>query len=255
MAVPNQKNTNVRLLACLVDEDDTDDSDYRFLLNRQNVKYVTTAPGIFCKAEDCRTFEPILLSKLLPLFPIGDWNKGHMAKDPKTGEITFVKTETTYLTGVENLWHPVKLNELDFTRQDRVKQRVHISTHPELNDGKPVLIKIAVWPWEIASIEVETTAYQRIKDSGIGPKFLGHVTEGKDGREVGFVVEWVQAQWLQGRETSTAVKRLWGDCISLEPSLEISTNTTFSCGIDLTWFWLTLRWRSITVRRRSLKTR
>ena len=106
-----------------------------------------------------------------------------------------------YLAGVENLWHPVKLNELDLTRQDRVRQRVHISTLtlPELNDGEPVLTKLAVWPWEITYIEVETTAYQWINDSGIGPKFFGHLTEGKDGRVVGFVAE-CKARGPRGRE-------------------------------------------------------
>jgi hypothetical protein len=210
MTVPKPKNANVRLLACLVDEDDTYDSDYRFLFDRQHVKYVTTAPGTFRGAEDDRTFEPILLGELLPPFPIGNWNKGHVAKDPKTGEVAFVKTETVCLVGVENLWHPVKLNELDFTRQDRLRQQVHISTHPEINDGQPVLIKLAVWPWEITSIEVETTAYQWINGSGIGPKFFGHLTEGKDGRVVGFIVEWVQGARAAGSGDIEGCKKALG---------------------------------------------
>jgi hypothetical protein len=133
-----------------------------------------------------------------------------VAKHPKTGEVTFAKTETVHLAGVENLWHPVKLNELDFTRQDEVRQRVHISTHPELNDGEPVLIKLAVWPWEIASIEVETTAYQWINDTGIGPKFFGHLTEGKDGRVVGFVAEWVQGARAAGPGDIESCKKALG---------------------------------------------
>ncbi|EEY17802.1 conserved hypothetical protein [Verticillium alfalfae VaMs.102] len=71
MAVPKPNNTNVRLLACLVDEEDTDYSEYRFLVDRQHVKYVTTAPGTCRGAEDCRTFGPTLLSQLLPPLPIG----------------------------------------------------------------------------------------------------------------------------------------------------------------------------------------
>lgn len=210
MTVPKPKNANVQLLACLVDEDNTDDSDYRFLIDRQHIKYVTTAPGTFREAEDHRTFEPILLGKLFPPFPIGDWNRGHVAKDPQTGEDTFVKTETVHLAGVENLWHPARLNELDFTQQDRVRQRVHISTHPELNNGEPVLVKLAVWPWEIAFIEAETAAYQWINDSGIGPKFLGHLTEGKDGRVIGFVVEWVQGARAAGLGDMDSCKKALG---------------------------------------------
>ncbi|KAF5000135.1 hypothetical protein FGRMN_1949 [Fusarium graminum] len=186
-----QHNANVRLLACLVDEDDIDDSDYRFLVDEKHVKYVTTAPGAFLGAEDDRTFEPILLGELLPSFPAGDWNKGHVARDPAIGKPIFVKTETVQLPHVNNCWHPASFNELEFTEKARLKQRVRVSTHPVINDGKPVVIKLAVWPWEIPYVETETAAYERIKDLQIGPKFLGHVTEGKDGRVVGFVAEWI----------------------------------------------------------------
>ena len=55
-----------------------------------------------------------------------------------------------------------------------------------------MLVKLAVWPREILSMEVETAAYQWISDSSIGPKFLGHLIEGKDRRVVGFVTEWVE---------------------------------------------------------------
>ncbi|KAM0302641.1 hypothetical protein HYE67_009746 [Fusarium culmorum] len=192
MAAPQERNTNIKLLACLVDPDDTDDSDYRFLVDRQHVKYVSTAPGTFRGAEDDRTFEPILLGELLPSFPTGDWNNGYAVRDPETEKAVFSRTETVQLAGVKKCWHPVKLNELEFTRKERLRQRVHVSTHPKVQGGKPVLIKLAVWPWEISSIVAETAAYQWISDSGIGPKFLGHLTEGKDGRVVGFVTEWVE---------------------------------------------------------------
>ncbi|KAM3457628.1 hypothetical protein MY3296_001060 [Beauveria thailandica] len=195
-----QRNANVRLLACLVDEDDTTDGDYRFLVDGQYVKYVSTAPGTFRGAEDDRTFEPVLLGELLPQFPAGHWNSGHVSRSPETGRASFVRTDTVPFDGVENLWHPAKLNELDFTRQDRLRQRVHVSTHPEINNGRPVLIKLAVWPWEIPSIEMETAAYQWISDTGIGPEFLGHLTEGKDGRVVGFVTEWLERARAAGPE-------------------------------------------------------
>ncbi|KAI0164027.1 hypothetical protein GGR57DRAFT_452093 [Xylariaceae sp. FL1272] len=210
MAVPRPRNANVQLLACLVDEDDIDDSDYRFLADGHRVRYVTTAPGTFDGAEDDRTFEPVLLGELFPPFPTGSWNKGHVAKDTATREPTFIKVETVQLAGIKNAWHPVKLNEFDFTQQRRIRQRVHVSTHPELNDGEPVLIKLAIWPWEIASMEVETTAYQLIDGRGIGPKFLGHVTEGNDGRVVGIITEWVQGARAAGPEDIECCKRALG---------------------------------------------
>ncbi|KAH6969347.1 hypothetical protein DER45DRAFT_549034 [Fusarium avenaceum] len=210
MTALRKKNVNVRLLACLVDGDDTDDSDYRFLVDGQHVKYVTTAPGTFLGAEEDRTFEPILLGELFPSFPAGDWNQGHLARDPETGKAVFVRTESVQFAGVQNLWHPMKLNELDFTRQDRVRQRVHISTHPDINGGKPVLIKLAVWPWEIPSIEIETSAYQWMSDSGIGPKFLGHLTGGRDGRVVGFVAEWIEGARAAGSADIDGCKKALG---------------------------------------------
>ncbi|KAF5678369.1 kinase-like domain-containing protein [Fusarium heterosporum] len=185
-----QHNANIRLLACLVDEDDTEDSDYRFLVDGKYVKYVTTAPGAFLGAEEDRTFEPILL-ELLPSFPTGDWNKGHVARDPVIGKPIFVKTETVKFPQVSDCWHPAKFNELEFTEKARLKQRVRVSTHPAINDGKPVVVKVAVWPWEISYAGTETVAYERIKDRQIGPKFLGHITEGKDGRVIGLVTEWI----------------------------------------------------------------
>ncbi|KAJ6443689.1 3-ketosteroid-delta-1-dehydrogenase [Purpureocillium lavendulum] len=210
MTAPQKRNANVRLLACLVDDADTDDSDYRFLVDGQHFKYISTAPGTFRGAEDDRTFEPILLGELLPPFPAGDWNQGHAARDPETGKASFIRTEMVQFAGVKDCWHPVKLNELDFTRQDRVRQRVHVATHPEVEGGRPVLVKLAVWPWEIPDIEVETAAYQWIGNSGIGPKFLGHLTEGKDGRVVGFVAEWVAGARAAGPEDIDGCKQALG---------------------------------------------
>ncbi|WQF81206.1 Putative protein kinase-like domain superfamily [Colletotrichum destructivum] len=186
MVAPEKKNANVRLLACLIDEDNTDDSDYRFLVDGQHVKYVSTAPGTFAGHEDDRTFELVLLSELFPPFPT------------ETGEATFDRTERVQFSGVKHVWHPMILNELDFTRLDRLKQRVHLSTHPRVEGGKPVLVKLAVWPWEIPYAEAETAAYQWLSDSGVGPRFLGHLPEGKSGRVIGFVAEWLDDAWSAG---------------------------------------------------------
>lgn len=198
MTAPRERNANVRLLAYLIDEDDEDDSDYRFVVDEKQVKYVCTAPYTFLGAEGDRTFEQVLLSELFPPFPAGDWNRGHAARDPETGKATFVRLEKVQFAGVKNVWHPVELNELDFTRVDRLRQRVHVSTHPRVNGGKPVLVKFAVWPWDIPYMEEETTAYQWLNNSGVGPKFLGHLTEGKDGRVIGLVAEWVEGARAAG---------------------------------------------------------
>lgn len=210
MAAPDQKNANVQLLACLVDEEDDGDSDYRFLVDGRSVKYITTAPGAFRGAEEDRTFEPILLGELLPPFPAGPWNTGHIARSPDTGCAAFVRTETVQLPGVEGLWHPVTLSEVEFTRQDRYRQRVHISTHPGVNGGRPVVVKLAVWPWEIGLAEAETAAYRWIRDSGVGPRFLGHLAEDGDGRVVGFVIEWLDGARAAGPEDLDGCRKALG---------------------------------------------
>ncbi|KAG4427289.1 hypothetical protein IFR05_017227 [Cadophora sp. M221] len=153
MAVHWQNNANVRLLACLVDEDDTIDSDYRFLVDNQHVKYVTTAPGTFSDAEDDRTFEPILLDELFPPFPTGD---------------------------LEQLSRRQGLRDQESRlRQDR---------------ESPVC-------WGEESL---------ISGTGVGPKFLGHLTEGENGRVVGFVAEYVEGASNAGPEDFDGCKKALG---------------------------------------------
>ncbi|KAF4952548.1 hypothetical protein FGADI_6619 [Fusarium gaditjirri] len=133
MIAPQERNTNVRLLAYLIDDDDTNDSDYRFLVNG---------------AKDDRTFEPILLGELPPPFPTGDWNHGYVARDPESGKATFVRTETVQFAG--------------------------------------------------------------ISDSRASPNFLGHFTEGKDGRVVGFIAEWVEGTRAAGPADINDCKKALG---------------------------------------------
>jgi predicted Ser/Thr protein kinase len=213
MSASERRNTNVRLLACLCtpDEDDTADSDYRFLVDGQHVKYVTTAPDIFSGAdEEDRTWEPVLLGKLLPPFPPGDWNQGHVVKDPNTEQVVFDTVEKVDFPGVKNVWHPTQLNEVDFTREEEFRQRVSVATHPSLNNGKPVVIKFAIWPWEIPFLDVETSVYEMISKCGIGPEFFGHIREGKEGRVIGFAYEWVQGARHAGPDDFESCKEALG---------------------------------------------
>ncbi|KAF4961711.1 hypothetical protein FGADI_74 [Fusarium gaditjirri] len=120
------------------------------------VEYVITAPGTFPYDHKDRAFETILLESLLP---------------------------GTSLHG--NL--PL------FTREERLRQRVHISTHPDVNSGKSLLVKFAVWAWKIGDVGAATAAYKWLQNIEVVPSFLGHVTEGKDGRVIGFVSEFMES--------------------------------------------------------------
>lgn len=188
-----ERNDNVQLLAALADWDDVEDSEYRFLVDGKDVKYITTAPGIFPK--DDRTFAPILI-RLLPTFPTGDWNEGYVSKDKITGERAFTRTTTSILPGVKNNWHPIKIDHLELIKLARLRQNVHTVSHPRFS--RHMVFKFAVFPWQIPQIELETTAYEWIKAAGIGPNFVGHVTEA--GRTTGFLMDLVEGVHTAGQE-------------------------------------------------------
>ena len=188
-----ERNDNVQLLAALVDWDYVEDSEYRFLVDGKDVKYITTAPRSFPK--DDRTFAPILIP-LLPKFPTGDWNEGYVSKDRITGELAFTRTTTNILPGVKNSWHPMRIDHLELIKLARLRQNIYKVSHPRF--PRPMVVKFAEFPWKIRQIELETTAYERINGSGIGPNFLGHVTEA--GRTIGFLMDLVEGVRTAGQE-------------------------------------------------------
>ena len=178
------RNSNVQLLAALVDSNDEDEGDYRFLVDGKHVKYVTVDPGVL--PRDDRTFAPILLPTL-PAFPPGDWNEGHISKDPLDGHPVFSRYTHSDLPGVSNTWHRTHIDHLELKKLNRIRQNIHVVTHPLFD--RPVLVKFAVFPWQMPYFEAETTAYEWVDGRGVGPKFLGHLTEG--GRVFGFVTEYI----------------------------------------------------------------
>ena len=69
------------LLQAEVDEDDQ--SFFRLLIDGQSIKYVTIESGLYTAEDMC--FGPALVA-FLPEFPLGDWNDGLVARDPKSGQ-------------------------------------------------------------------------------------------------------------------------------------------------------------------------
>ncbi|KAI0536709.1 hypothetical protein GGR58DRAFT_378695 [Xylaria digitata] len=178
----NNTAANIQLLTVLVDSKDEDESEYRFLINGKDVKYVTVDPGVFPK--DDRNFAPVLVP-LLPPFPPGDWTEGHISKDPSTGRPVFSRTTNQVLPRVESTWHPTQIDHLELKKLERLRQNIHLVTHPLFN--RPVIVKFAEFPWRIPYYEAETTAYEWIEGAGVSSKFLGHLTEA--GRVIGFILE------------------------------------------------------------------
>lgn len=131
-------------------------------------------------------------------------------KDAETGEVTFVETWTEVYAAVETLWCPVSVNEVDFKQVQNLKGNVLVVTNPFMNVGIPVVVKIATWPWGIPYLEAETTAYRAICDTGVGPRFLAHITEGINGRVIGFAMEWIPNARAAGPGDLEACKEALG---------------------------------------------
>ncbi|KAG6029706.1 hypothetical protein E4U19_000816 [Claviceps sp. Clav32 group G5] len=92
-----------------------------------------------------------------------------VARDPVTGRATFIRTEEVLLARVKSFWHDVKLDELEISHPDRLRQNVHVVTHPKINGGGPVHMKLAVLAQNFSAIS----------------------PEGPNGRIIGFITEWL----------------------------------------------------------------
>lgn len=189
------KNSNVQLLATLVDTDDQEDGEYRFLVDGTRVKYVTVAPGVL--PPDSRTFGPAVLAGLPP-FPPGDWNVGHVGSTAAaTGEPAFLSTATASLPGVKATWHATRIDHLELRTVERLRQSIHIVSHPLFD--RPVVAKFTEFPWQTPFVEAETAAYRWLEGSGVAaPRFLGQSRRG--GGSLGSCWSTLATRGPRGRE-------------------------------------------------------
>lgn len=172
-------NSNIRLLTVLVDCNDEEEGDYRFLVDEKHVKYVTVDPGVFIpkgRSDLCARAHSSAAT-----FPPGNWNEGHISKDPLTQRPVFARVTRSDLPEIRNTWHDRRIDHLELKELDRVRQNIHHVTCPAFD--VPVLVKFAEFHWQMPYFKAETTAYEWIEGKGIGPRFLGHLTE--DGRVFG----------------------------------------------------------------------
>lgn len=174
------KQPKIELLQAEVAEDDQ--SFFRLLVDGLSIKYITVEPGIYNGEDMC--FGPSLVS-LLPEFPTGDWNDGLVAKDARDGRPHFAYANLTRFPGVQNTWHGTYVDYLELSIARKLRTGIYEATCSIFENV--VIAKFARFPWEIQYIENETTAYQWITGHGIGPQFLGHLTE--NGRVIGFLME------------------------------------------------------------------
>lgn len=174
------RNDRVKMLQASIDEEY--ESHFRFLVDRTFVKYITIDVGLF--STDDLAFAPVLLP-LLPQFPPGDWNIGRISKDLTTGEPVFSELAKESLQRVHQTWHNTFIDILDLPMDQKIRSNVYRVTHPKFTNT--VIAKFATFLWEVDWLDDETRAYRWIDGTGIGPGFLGHLTE--EGRVIGFLLE------------------------------------------------------------------
>ncbi|GFN16002.1 hypothetical protein ABZX51_002724 [Aspergillus tubingensis] len=174
----------IELLQAEVDENDQ--SFFRLLVNGQSIKYITVEPGIYSTEDMC--FAPSLVS-MLPDFPLGDWNEGLISRDANDNQPCFTSIKLTQFPGVQDIWHETHVDYLDLSVEKKLRTGIYKVKCPQY-DNVVVVAKFARFPWEVQYIGNETTAYQWISGHGIGPGFLGHVTE--SGRVIGFLIEYIR---------------------------------------------------------------
>lgn len=99
---------DLQLLQASIDPDS--ESDFRILVDKRFVKYLTIDAGLFELHE--MAFGPTLFS-LLPRFPTEEWNKGRISRDPLKGTVYFSSISRVQLPGILTAWHTTHIDHLD----------------------------------------------------------------------------------------------------------------------------------------------
>lgn len=188
---------SLRLLQAEVDRGEGD-SYLRLLHEGKYVKFVEVAAGVYEPDDLC--FGPAITALLEPILPEGIWNYGYVAKDPTTGCPRFTKSSQKQYQGVESVWHPTMVDHLDLVLGMKLKTGVYDANCSRFD--VPLVVKFAVWEWEMDLVDTECATYECIEGHNIGPKFLGHIVE--EGRVIGFIAERLRDEFGDARHATRA---------------------------------------------------
>lgn len=212
-----------------------DDSDYRILVGT-TFKYVTVLAGTLDVASIVTM--PVNFQSILPPLPYYEdgWNTACISRNAASGELEAALSQIE-LPGVQNIWHPEMVNCLDL---EKIEQRGLVAYEcawkPDAAAGSPstsepqdqqqssrrqrtMLAIMAAFPYGIEGVEDETRIHQLLQNTGIAPKFLGHIHE--EGRVTGFLLEKPEGRpaCIDDLEVCAAALRrlhglgiLYGDC-------------------------------------------
>lgn len=171
---------------------------HRYLFDDNTVRYIE----INCSHNDHFHNAP------LPGIPDGNWNWAMIDRDQQTGQPTFQKPRIKARQGFTSTWNLPSVDHLTLQLYEGTNRHGRYTTchdSPSRIFGCSIVVKIAHFDdgiqgiTGIADIEKECEIYWRIQGQGIGPKFLGYVTEGN--QKIGFVLEkFEEARQPESRE-------------------------------------------------------
>ncbi|CAF9918223.1 MAG: hypothetical protein HETSPECPRED_003703 [Heterodermia speciosa] len=163
------------------------ENHFRVLVDGKDIKYLSIDNGVY--DVDDMAFPPALVPRL-PTLPDGHWNLGHIAISENTRDPEFDWTVWKDFSSIRKLWHPVYVDYLSLRLGKCLRSNVcEVFSH---RFPVPVIAKFARFPYETSYYDAETSIYALLEGHGIGPSFLGHVTEGE--RVIGFLLEKVDGR-------------------------------------------------------------
>lgn len=146
------------------------------------IKYIDVEPKTYDSNTLC--IPPRFLANL-PELPLGDWTRAYVFRED--GRLSFSLSYEP-LDEVHARWHPVSVEITSLP----VLDKLNISVYSVRYGDAVVIAKFSAFEYTIPSYERETEVYRLIEGKGIGPAFLGHVTE--NGRVTGFILEKVEGR-------------------------------------------------------------
>jgi hypothetical protein len=168
---------------------------YRILVASSAIKYLAFLPPkpIFAAIPDVRG------ERLgFTVVPRGDWNVGHLEHDTVTDRLVLQSTEKRALQGVADVWHLARVDCLslgDALPRDELQcaLKMNAAIYPGQFGASQVVVNMECYPDDIFGVIQETRVHSQIDGHGIGPKFLGHVTENTE-RVCGYMLESLPAR-------------------------------------------------------------
>jgi len=153
------------------------ESLYRFRAGSY-VLYVVLQPHCISITDPVDYCFPPAILKLLPPNIDPAYNLVHISS---SGESKF---STVKLKAVDTVWHSTVVDIFTLP----IVRWIKASVVKVKYDGEYAIAKIARFEFEIPYIEAETRSYRDLHGLGLGPKFLGHLSE--NGRPMGMLIEY-----------------------------------------------------------------